>query len=407
MDELKDKIEILQKALKLLNNKQDFFVPSIKSATLAVPKPIKSSPKLPGIAPPSKKDPTKVAEQIKNPRPTKVKVELLKIEKNGQWNLQKEDLAQPTPIVPKLEPRTKPASPTAIATRKTAPSYSASQVNSTLHGAIKNSAAQNSLVHGIDLETTAPVGRGAGEAAFATSTSHPHEVIIKNSTLHPDPKTRGHFLNNNFNSAKREVLYHDLAHDVFGLGEHVPLTAGFKSGNEDWSAQKMLPDANHVKFDNTSGQIIDPHHQETVDKLHNSGQLDKLSMMDHVLGHHDRHTGNFMMGKSDNSLHLIDNGTAFDYNNNDQHDNLHSLHDPSIKGEKFHPEAVKWLNSLSPETAQKVMAEKGYDSNHGAVKGMLSRLSSLKNHVNNSNYTNKVLSLKDQRKATHMPEGSI
>jgi hypothetical protein len=43
--------------------------------------------KMPGISPGSKKDPVKVAEQIKQGKPQKDKPALLKVDKNGQWSI--------------------------------------------------------------------------------------------------------------------------------------------------------------------------------------------------------------------------------------------------------------------------------------------------------------------------------
>lgn len=50
--------------------------------TPTMPKP----PKLPGINPPSKKDPVKIAQQLKNPKEAKPKTSV-KISKLGQWSL--------------------------------------------------------------------------------------------------------------------------------------------------------------------------------------------------------------------------------------------------------------------------------------------------------------------------------
>src|SRR5689334_8501562 len=93
MDELIKKLEALRDLAKGLLSKpgQNALVPALK---IPAPKPLSmpsvaSSPtKIPGVAPASGKDPKKMAEQLKNPRPKKVKVEVLKFEKNGQWSLE-------------------------------------------------------------------------------------------------------------------------------------------------------------------------------------------------------------------------------------------------------------------------------------------------------------------------------
>jgi hypothetical protein len=94
MQDLIEKIEQLRKALGAMKPKKDTLVPAL---SLPAVKPLSISAsggsakpaKLPGVAPASGKDPKKMAEQLKNPRPTKPKVEILKTDKNGQWSLHK------------------------------------------------------------------------------------------------------------------------------------------------------------------------------------------------------------------------------------------------------------------------------------------------------------------------------
>jgi hypothetical protein len=97
MQDLLDKLEFLKKAL--LSHKADAnktpLVPAVKTPTLkpismssqaAAPKPVK----MPGVSPSSTKDPAKVAQQLKNPKPMKPKIEVMKTDKNGQWSLEKD-----------------------------------------------------------------------------------------------------------------------------------------------------------------------------------------------------------------------------------------------------------------------------------------------------------------------------
>ena len=83
MDKLFKKVEELDTLLKQFQ------------ASIKMPKPPSIKPpkgvKMPGIAPGSKKDPTKVAQQLKNPRPKKPKMEMLKFDKCGQWSLHKKE----------------------------------------------------------------------------------------------------------------------------------------------------------------------------------------------------------------------------------------------------------------------------------------------------------------------------
>lgn len=105
MEDLYKKIEALRDMVKGILSKpnSNSLVPALK---LPTPKPLSmpsmsstaAPTKIPGVAPPSGKDPKKVAEQLKNPRPKKVKVEILKFEKNGQWSLEKGSMGRLAPI---------------------------------------------------------------------------------------------------------------------------------------------------------------------------------------------------------------------------------------------------------------------------------------------------------------------
>ena len=97
MKDLIAKIEELKKSLAAMKPKSasstsHTLVPALE-APLTKPVSPRSSaiskPKLPGISPSSNKDPKKMAEQLKNPRPKKPKIEILKVDENGQWSLEK------------------------------------------------------------------------------------------------------------------------------------------------------------------------------------------------------------------------------------------------------------------------------------------------------------------------------
>jgi hypothetical protein len=93
MEDLIKKVETLRDLIKGLLSKPNAnsLVPALKAPTLkpiSMPSMAGGAPtKLPGVTPPTNKDPKKMAEQLKNPRPKKVKMEILKFEKNGQWSL--------------------------------------------------------------------------------------------------------------------------------------------------------------------------------------------------------------------------------------------------------------------------------------------------------------------------------
>lgn len=110
MDELYEKTKELLKSLLSVKTgaSKDLMVPAIKPPTLKTPS-IKapSASKIPSaLPPPSKKDPAKVAEQLKNPNPEKpAPVEVLKVEKNGQWSFEERREARKN--TPRWQGRTK------------------------------------------------------------------------------------------------------------------------------------------------------------------------------------------------------------------------------------------------------------------------------------------------------------
>lgn len=412
MDDLSKKVEELLKSLLSVKTgaSKDLMVPALKPPTLKTPsiKPAATAKIPSGLPPPSKKDPVKVAQQLKNPNPGKVNVEVLKVENNGQWTLTKaDDMTFKPPKGPTAETKIDgPVTPK----RQQRINVSRAPINAETESfANHHSPEQNKLIHGLDFHQTKPMrGSVAGAAGRAPNPISNKEVVLKRASAHANPEERGHN-HNGFNSAKREVLFHNMARDFFGMGHHVPTTGGFTRNGEDYSAQELQSTAKHADlkkhpgeelggaegenpFDapRKMGEFADPSHGETLKKLHGSGDLHKLALMDNIMGHHDRHAGNYMMDKG-NKLHLIDNGTSFDYGNFDQThypDYLGHAEDTNIKGmgldnSKVHPEAAKWVNSLDPAKAKELFAHHGHDENSPATQGFLRRLQGMKTALNN------------------------
>ncbi len=92
MEELVKKIQALRDLVKALKKPAQPKLPSIPSIKQPSPpsmtpkKP--KQPKLPGITPNGKKDPKKIAQQLKEGQLSNKNVEMLKVEKNGQWRLE-------------------------------------------------------------------------------------------------------------------------------------------------------------------------------------------------------------------------------------------------------------------------------------------------------------------------------
>jgi len=91
MESLYKKLEELLKAAKAQARPMHPALPKIPeikpiaapSASVGSSKPAK----MPGINPGSKKDPVKVAQQLKQGKTQKKVMPLLKVDKNGQWSL--------------------------------------------------------------------------------------------------------------------------------------------------------------------------------------------------------------------------------------------------------------------------------------------------------------------------------
>lgn len=156
---------------------------------------------------------------------------------------------------------------------------------------------------------------------------------------------------------QREAIYHNLAHDFFGLGEHVPTTAIFKhpKTGKEMSIIQRVKDGKHYDSDDDDAQFA-------VHQAGETGQLDKLAMMDAVLGQDDRHDGNFMLTPHTPFVHHIDNGMIFMHGRGGEYypsDAMQYYHDnhPTMRAEghksihttPIHPEAAKWVLGLNAD----------------------------------------------------------
>jgi hypothetical protein len=403
MQELIAKIEELRKTLAAMKPKSagNSLVPALKLPTLkplSVPSTSAGAApktKLPGASPASTKDPKKMAEQLKNPRPKKPKIEILKVEGNGQWSLDKADFQEKTFTA------TPAATTPKSATTKLAPA--APHVVRAATSGFRfghHAPEQNKLVEGLNFSTAKPLNDGVSGAQWMGSNSHPHTMVVKNASMHPNREERGHVGPDNFDSAKREVMFHNMARDFFSMGKYVPTTAGFHKDGDNYSAQKKAENASHPNLvDQPGGKALkfeNPNHEKVVGNLHDTGELHKLALMDNIMGHHDRHRKNYMIGDKDQSLHLIDNGTAFDYRNVDPR-NISHFHETAKSGniqgmgkkdEQLHPEAKKWLMGLDPKKAAAIFAGHSYPQDSEHVKGFMKRLQSMQDAVKKGSYGN-------------------
>lgn len=205
-----------------------------------------------------------------------------------------------------------------------------------------------------------------GDSYWATSPAG-KKIFVKRSTKAMDNATTEGV----FNTARREGAYHNVAHDVFGLGHALPAVAVVRhpqTGQEHALIEHV--DSTPAEYDWESGALknSDPHQ-----KLADSGELHKLALMDHVMGNYDRHAGNWLYRKDGKGLVLIDHniyGRQFgEHGTTPTYLRDEDLHAP------VHPEALKWLKGLDPGKLNTELHRYGVPQ--GDIHGATERLKKL------------------------------
>lgn len=210
-----------------------------------------------------------------------------------------------------------------------------------------NTPEQQALVHGLDLSK---------RLARPAHASDPDDHINGAGAYwlqHPDGRLvfAKSDANSYENGAQREVAYHNLARDFFGLGRYVPLTAYASNPHQrDWnySVMEAVPDAEHSQHKNQRQIGI-------LKALGDRGELHKLALMNYLLGNADRHLNNFLY--TTDGLKLIDHGHTFA---DPFHRNLYvpaylaRYEKLSPHKRTLHPEAAEWLRGLDPAKLQQM-----------------------------------------------------
>lgn len=187
-----------------------------------------------------------------------------------------------------------------------------------------------------------------------------------------------------WNTARKEGVYHNLAHDYFGLGHMVPNVAVVrepKTGREH-ALVENVKNASHVD------ELGSRETTRSLARANENGDVHKAAMMNVILNNADRHDGNYLLGHSGgqhNKLHLIDhnlwgsNRLGAGVNVPFYVSKLNGAgegHDPAGLA---HPEAQKWLKSLDPSELRSQLMRYGAPPN--AIENSLTRLNQLKKHV--------------------------
>jgi hypothetical protein len=218
----------------------------------------------------------------------------------------------------------------------------------------------HNLVHGLDFNQAQVPGKGGSRPAWWGKSADGRGVYVKKN-----------WVSEAFPETHREAVYHNVARDYFGLGKHLPRVAAIRQpqSGED-----------HVVTEVVGGQHFDAKdgsHQEALNNLAATGDLDKLQSMDYVLGNDDRNRLNWLLQAGDKpDLKLIDHGLTFA---DPHHSSLPSYQQHTDANRAFHPETLKWVQSLSaPELDQQL---RRHEVPEAEIQGALNRLKTLQSHL--------------------------
>jgi GNAT superfamily N-acetyltransferase len=251
------------------------------------------------------------------------------------------------------------------------------------HPKVPHNETQKKMVHGIDVEKVKNFNTGWTSDNTISGTaknSNNKKVVIKGDL----PKD---ILSNNsldsyhkFNTSHREVAFHNMARDFWGLGKHVPTTSlvsqpisnkqhskirTFSSDSEyDDGAPVLIPNNMSVQEHIRGAKHYSPtqENDRLLSKLKNNGTLHKMAIMDVISGNTDRHSGNYMLTR--NNLHLIDHGLTFDYG--DRSLRMPAYLQPTRSHvDRIHPNVREWLLNLKEKDLKRHMKANGIPSHNG------------------------------------------
>jgi hypothetical protein len=250
-----------------------------------------------------------------------------------------------------------------------------SVVNAELHGVpgFVNHPGSKALAHGFNFESkTKNADSGAAQASsfWAKSPQGKHVYVKANAQ---NWMSEG-YADGPWNTARREGVYHNMAHDFFGLGQYVPdvaVVANPKTGRE------------HALISHVDGDVA-----EKVDDKALAGafgkagnDVQKMAVMNAIMGNRDRHEGNWMAGKD--GIKLIDHnliGTTNEspmtptylYYGRGNHTSQ------SFGDEPMTPETHTWVKSLKRDELRNQLMKYGMPQD--AIDYSVARLEYLQNH---------------------------
>ena len=214
---------------------------------------------------------------------------------------------------------------------------------------------QKYLAHGIDLASPPLLNlhpHGATEAHTKGIIGWFKSAHDKTGYVKPSVKFDHDGLNGQSGylaTALRETIFHNVAKNFFGLGQFVPNTVSFKhpETGEDHSISELVRHAEHVQIKDRGAMAND-----RLIQAGDLGDLDKLAVMDIVMGLADRHRLNYITAPENPHIFLIDNQLLFNYQDTEVPSYLYDYHflktHQDWTGQMMHPGALQWLVSLDP-----------------------------------------------------------
>lgn len=249
---------------------------------------------------------------------------------------------------------------------------------------------QRMLIHGLDLDRLkngwgSPAAGGYSHVAPALDPTH---FVRDLESIHEFP------------SSRRDAVFYNTAKSYWGLGDHVVPVAHFNHPDtgEPHAATAFVPGARHFEMSSRGGShAINPNH-ETADILSSagdSGVLDKLAIMDHVMGMSDRPMSHVLTTSAPvPSLKLIHSGLAFGDNAQVP---SYLLHYHRLRDRTMHPEELRhvpfaagvapWVAGLEPQKLAEHLLAQGVPRR--LVENAVDRLISVQDKFSQVNSLNR------------------
>lgn len=255
------------------------------------------------------------------------------------------------------------------------------KVDAERHGSdLNRTPEQRALIHGLDFGESR-LGAPVGALRIQMQSPYHWRRGPTGAPVFVKPDHEG--------DASREVAFHNVARDFFGLGKYTAVAAHAHHPRDGrgMAVIEAVQGGEHQR-DGDEGQ------RAKLAGMDASGDLDKLALMDVVMNTWDRHQKNYMFTRGgDPPVKLFDHGDALgDGRRVDVLPEYVAHHHrlaygppvgdeeaPRLDDAPVNPEAVKWLQGLSEDDLAKHLAENRVPEQASA--DALYRLRNLKEHL--------------------------